>query len=128
VPNRHARSLLNCKHRSATDNRLKTTYPHRFVRKKRRTPRQPRKAARVMGKEVGLGSSDERQVCSPLMARMACPGFAIPANTAPKVPRSFFASRGIAKRSLRLAQIFRSLIVGATSSLRHRLIPRFPLL
>jgi hypothetical protein len=76
--------LLNYKHPSATDNRLKTTSLHRFVRKKRRRPLL--KAAVVMGKEVSVRSSDERQVCSPLMARMACPGFAIPANTAPKPP------------------------------------------
>ena len=35
-----------------------------------------------MDQEVGLRSSDERRVCSPMMA---CPGFAIPANTDPEV-------------------------------------------
>jgi hypothetical protein len=48
-----------------------TAVKSRFVRKNRRAPRPSRKAAVVMSKEVGLRSSDERQVCSPLMASMA---------------------------------------------------------
>ena len=80
---RHAQTLLYFRHPSATDNRLKTTSLHRFVRKKRRAPRPPHKAAVVIGKEVGLRSTDEPQACSPMMA---CRGFAIPANTTPKTP------------------------------------------